>query len=186
MTPRQRLLYIGGGFIALTCVLVDLSTKSKPKPETPLPPPKPGSFYFGAEKNSADDDHRQLLATTRSEAKYAAREIVRKRMKAPSQASFPESEVLETSENYALVYLVVEAPNVFGVRLQRGYCVVVQFQPPRGNEYAWHRAAGAVECEGHPDEAAAWSIKAANGWPGLGDPPASLTADAKPRRRRHR
>lgn len=131
------------------------------------------------------DQHARLMATVTGESRYAAQEIVGKRLKAPSQAEFVEAEVMDTLENYALVYLVVDAPNSFGVKLRAGYCVVLWYQLPDGKNFLWNKQTSVVTCDDKPDVDAIYALKLVNGWPNLGPAPASFTAAVeKPRHRR--
>lgn len=146
----------------------------------------PEAAAVAATPPSVEDPHTRLVRTVRSEAKYAAQEIIGKRLKAPSQAKFVTKELVEASENFALVYLEVDAPNSFGVRLRQSYCVVLNFDPPTGETYRWSNVMGVVSCEhGSPDEDTRYALKLANGWPNLGEPPQGFAARAeKPRRHR--
>lgn len=118
-----------------------------------------------------ETDAESLAKAPQSDGKYAAVEIVRNRAIAPSQVDVVSKSLVEAKDNFAFAYVVIDAPNPFGVKLRKGYCVILHFVPPRGASYAWNKTAGVVECNGPPDTDTAWAMKMANGWPDIASEP---------------
>jgi hypothetical protein len=126
-----------------------------------------------------EDDSEVLSRTTHSEAKYCAKSILSKRFKAPTQVEFSERTLIEQEKNFALVSVVVDAPNSFGVKLRSTWCYIVRFEPPRGEKFVWDTNWGVWECSRPADRTDVLGRKAAVGWPGAQE---ALEAEARTKR----
>jgi hypothetical protein len=113
-----------------------------------------------------ETDEQRLLRETRTSRWAITKEIVSEKLIAPSQADFSDRKLIEQERNFALNSVVVDAPNAFGVKLRQTWCVVVRFDPPRGETYAWHRSMGAWDCSAGLQPRDLLARKMVSGWPG--------------------
>lgn len=117
-----------------------------------------------------ESDHDILLRKTKNDSDYAAQEVIKAFLKAPSQARFSDRELLDRKENFALVRMTVDAPNSFGVMLRAKWCAIVSWQPPRGESFNWSKVDGAWECgDDQLDRDQLLWREGVSGWPGAAE-----------------
>lgn len=136
----------------------------------------------------SDDDHpRRPGASSRADAErmednardapYVAKQVLESRFKAPSQVEILDRKLLAQKENFALVSVVVDAPNSFGVKLRSRWCYILKYLPPRGDKFVWNDALGVWECSGGIDPNALLIRQTAVGWPGVASPATAETRE---------
>ena len=113
-----------------------------------------------------ESDAEKLIRETKQTAPYAAAQILSKRLKAPTQAKFSDRKLVEQKDNFALVSVVVDAPNSFGAMLRSTQCYIVKFEPPRGANFSWNQEFGVWDCSTGIDEQDLLVRKVAAQWPG--------------------
>jgi hypothetical protein len=138
-----------GAMVAVGCV--NKSLKSQKRSAVSVP---------------AETDQEVLRRETKTTSPYAASEIISKQLRTPTEAQFTERTLVESQDNFALVSVIVEAPNSFGVKLHQTWCTIIRFEPPRGARYVWHQSTGAWECSAGIDPKDLLVRKVAIEWPG--------------------
>jgi len=126
-----------------------------------------------------ESDHDYLLRTTKREAKYDGEELIKKFLKAPTQAKFSDRELVEQLENFALVSMTVDAPNSFGVMLRQRWCAILSYNPPRGKGYTYSKSMGAWDCSDGLDKKDLLIRKMTVGWPGAREEAKQIIAAEK-------
>lgn len=151
------------GAVGLLFVVVYLIGRFSPIDKTPMAREAPRAVA------PVESDRDALLRTTKSESPYAGEEVIKGFLKAPTQAKFSKRELVRQNDNFALVRMVVDAPNSFGVMLRQGWCAVVVFQPPRGEHFQWNKTFGGWPCDGDMGDDKILIREAAANWPGASD-----------------
>jgi len=91
-----------------------------------------------------------------------ARKIVKEKLLAPTTATFDNEKVLERKGNLFLVYMTVDAQNVFGAKVRWHYLVVLEVLPD--GTYYYNRTYAAQRLSEPPNEITIDIMKFVNSW----------------------
>jgi hypothetical protein len=97
-----------------------------------------------------------------SGAIVVAKKIVKERLLAPTTASFNNEKVLDRKGNLFLVYMTVDAQNVYGAKIRSYYLVVLEVTSD--GTYYDSRTFAAQELREPPDSMEIDATKYANNW----------------------
>lgn len=100
-------------------------------------------------------------ASNNEMAIHYARERVKERLKAPTQADFIDTKLVAGREDTCYVaWVTVDAPNSFGVKLRQNYLVSLKM---KGDSVFWNRDYVVQESSGPPTQDEVWGAAVLNG-----------------------